>query len=87
MMSMVKRSTQKTDMPTAEELVGLPTKMEPVKDEAIGEAVESETAMSGIELGEDDMKVQKMLESVGEMVAQDPDTASRLLKRWVQVDS
>ncbi|MBL8963614.1 MAG: hypothetical protein JNK70_06040 [Phycisphaerae bacterium] len=85
MMSMVRRSTRKPTLPTAEELVGVPPRVE-LRSEAIGDAAEGEMPMSGIEIDDDQMRMQKVLESVGEMVQQDPVAAARLLNRWVQVE-
>ncbi len=85
MISMVKKSARKVDLPTAEELVGVPPQIE-IKGESIGEAAEGEMAMSGIEVDDQEMKLQKMLESVSEMVQQDPESAARMLNRWVQVE-
>lgn len=85
MISMVKKSAKRMELPTAEELVGVPPTIE-IKGETIGEAAEGEMAMSGIEVNDQDMKLQKILESVGEMVEEDPDSAAKLLNRWVQVE-
>ncbi|GMV24960.1 MAG: hypothetical protein AMXMBFR58_09910 [Phycisphaerae bacterium] len=85
MVSMVRKSARKVEMPTAEELVGVPPQVE-IKGESIGEAAEGEMPMPGIEIDDQEMRAQKILESVGEMVQQDPVAAARLLNRWVQVE-
>ncbi len=85
MVSMVKKSAKSVEMPSAEELVGVPPQVE-LKSESIGEAAEGEMAMSGIEIDDDDMRLQKILESVSEMVQADPNAAAQLLNRWVTVD-
>lgn len=85
MISMVRKVGKKREMPTAEELVGLPPPLETV-GEVIGEAEEGETAMAGIEVGEDQMQAQKVLEQVNELVDKDPETTGRLIGRWVQVE-
>lgn len=85
MVSMVKKSARGAELPTAEELVGVPPQVE-LKGESIGEAAEGEMAMSGIEIDDQEMRMQKILESVGEMVQADPAVAAQLLNRWVQVE-
>jgi flagellar M-ring protein FliF len=85
MISMVRKAGKKTETPTAEELVGLPPTLD-TAGEVIGEAEETEMAMAGIEVGEDEMQAQKVLEQVGQMVEKDPESASKLLGRWVQVE-
>jgi len=82
---MVKKAGKKTEMPTAEELVGLPPALETATD-LIGEADEGETAMAGIEVDEGQMQNQKILEQVGEMVTKDPGSAARLLNRWIEIE-
>jgi flagellar M-ring protein FliF len=85
MVMMLRRTGQRTVLPSAEELVGKPPSIDATAD-VIGEVEESETAMPGIELGEDEMQAQKVQEQVAEMIMKDPQAASRLLGRWVQVE-
>lgn len=85
MIAMVRKAGKKAPTPTAEELVGLPPALETV-GEVIGEAEEGETAMAGIEVGEEEMQAQKVLEQVAELVDKNPDGAGKLIGRWVQVE-
>lgn len=85
MVMLVRRSARKVELPTAEELVGVPPTLEANTD-LIGEADESETAMAGIEVDEDSVRSQKMLESVGEFVQSSPDQAGQLMRRWISVN-
>lgn len=85
MVMMVKKAGKKIEMPTAEELVGLPPDME-VKSDVIGEAAEGDTPLEGIEVDEGAVQKQKMLESVGEFVQGSPEGAAKLVKRWMAVD-
>jgi flagellar biosynthesis/type III secretory pathway M-ring protein FliF/YscJ len=62
--------------------VGLPPPIDGGSD-VIGEAEESESAMTGIEVGDDQMESQKMLEQVETMVTQAPETAAKLINRWI----
>jgi flagellar biosynthesis/type III secretory pathway M-ring protein FliF/YscJ len=85
MVMMVKRAGKKAEIPSAEELVGLPPALETQAD-IIGEADEGEMAMPGIEVGEDEMQSQKMLEQVGELVTKSPEAAAKLIGRWINVE-
>ena len=84
MVLMVRKAGKRVEMPTAEELVGLPPTLE-AKSDVVGEADESETAMAGIEVGEEEIKSTKMRESVSEFIKQSPEAASKLLNRWITV--
>ena len=52
----------------------------------MGEADESEAALAGIEVGDEEIKMAKMRESVGEFIKQNHDAASKLLNRWISVE-
>jgi flagellar biosynthesis/type III secretory pathway M-ring protein FliF/YscJ len=82
MFTMVKRAGKKVDMPTAEELVGVPPMLD-VPADIIGEADEMETAMQGIEMQDDTIRSQQILEQVGKMVGEDPVVAAKLINRWM----
>lgn len=81
---LTRRSTQPTDLPKPEQIVGLPPALE-AADDLVGEADEGQAAMEGIELEEGELKTKKMLEQVEEMVKKSPSDAAALLNRWVQV--
>ena len=83
MFALVRRSSRRIDLPTAEEIVGLPPAIDGGTD-IVGEAEESESAMTGIEIGDDTMESHKMLEQVGSMVTQSPESVARLLNRWIE---
>ena len=55
----------------------------PTVNDMVGEADESEAAMTGIEIGDDDVRARKLVEQVVELVGANPDTAANLLGRWV----
>jgi flagellar biosynthesis/type III secretory pathway M-ring protein FliF/YscJ len=82
MFSMVKRAGKKVDLPTAEELVGLPPALD-VAGDMVGEADESDSPMAGIEISDDEVKLQKMREQVAELIAQNPESAASLIGRWI----
>lgn len=85
MIAMVRKAGKKAEAPTAEDLVGLPPALEATGD-VIGEAEEGETAMAGIEVGDEEMQAQKMLEQVTEMITKDPTEAGKLIGRWINVE-
>lgn len=80
-----KAGSPRAAVPSAKELVGLPPALEP-KSDLVGEADESETAMAGIEVGEDQIKATKMREQVADLVKENPGAAAKLLNRWISVE-
>ncbi len=86
MIVMVRRSARNADLPSAEELVGVPPKLETPSD-LMGEAEETDTPMAGIEVGEDQAAANKMLEQVGDMVKTSPESAAKLINRWIAAET
>lgn len=82
MFMMVRKAGKAQDMPTAEELVGIPPALEPGSD-VVGEAVEGDTAMPGIEIDSDSLRTSKMLEEIGTLVKSNPQTAANVFNRWL----
>ncbi|MFI4916990.1 MAG: flagellar M-ring protein FliF C-terminal domain-containing protein [Phycisphaerales bacterium JB060] len=82
MAMLVRKATKKAELPTAEELVGIPPAFQTDSD-LYGEADEGDVPMSGIELDEDQVRAGKMLDQVGELVSASPETAASLLQSWV----
>lgn len=60
MLVMVKKSATQRELPTAEQIVGLPPIIEAGED-VVGEADEGSTAMEGIELGESQIRTKKKI--------------------------
>lgn len=85
MLAMVRRATKPEQMPSVEELAGIPPSMN-VDDELVGEAEEHEAAMAGVELGDDELRTRKVAEQISDMIKSNPDEASHLLKKWVHYD-
>ncbi|MCA9273884.1 MAG: hypothetical protein KDA31_12670 [Phycisphaerales bacterium] len=85
MLMMVKSATKKIELPSVEELVGIPPALEQPSD-IVGEADETEAPMEGIEVDNQHVANRKMLEQVGSLVSNEPDLAARLLNRWIQPD-
>ncbi|MCW5757612.1 MAG: hypothetical protein KIT54_10285 [Phycisphaeraceae bacterium] len=79
---LVRKATRRDELPTAEELVGIPPALLADGD-LFGEADEGDVPMSGIELDEEQVRASKMLEQVGELVSSAPETAANLLQSWI----
>ena len=68
-------------LPSAEELVGIPPALQD-GDGIVGEAMEADSALSGVELSEDELKMRKMREQIAELVSEHPDQAAKVVTRW-----
>ncbi|MCW5765824.1 MAG: hypothetical protein KIT68_07595 [Phycisphaeraceae bacterium] len=86
MMLMVRKASRPAELPDPKELVGVPPALQTQSD-LVGEADETQTAMMGIELGEDQLKTKKMLEQVAELVKKNPQDAASILNRWIAVEA
>ncbi|MCA9299755.1 MAG: hypothetical protein KDA28_11845, partial [Phycisphaerales bacterium] len=82
MLMMVRKAGKRVTLPTAEEIVGLPPDMT-TEEELIGEAGESEGALTALEVDDDDVQSQQMLEQVSMIVNQDAKSSAMLLQRWM----
>jgi len=85
MLLMVKRSSRKLKLPTAEELVGIPPSLGAGED-IVGEAEESDSPLAGLEVGEEQLRSQKLLEQVGALINENPELAGGMLGRWVAAE-
>jgi len=85
MVSMVRKSGRKVEIPSAQELVGIPPALHSTGD-LIGEAEEGDAPLEGIEVSEETVQKDKMLEQVGKLVQEDAPSAARILNRWIQVE-
>ncbi|MEK6701266.1 MAG: hypothetical protein AABZ53_03315 [Planctomycetota bacterium] len=85
MLMMLKKAGKKQILPTAEELVGVPPALTRESD-LIGEAEESQTALAGIELDDNDVRQSHIRTQVAEMVKSEPENAANLIKQWVVVE-
>jgi flagellar biosynthesis/type III secretory pathway M-ring protein FliF/YscJ len=85
MAMLMRKATRKVDLPTAEELVGIPPALKGDGD-VFGEADEGDVPMSGIELDEEQVRAGKMLDQVADLVTSSPETAASLLQSWVAAD-
>jgi flagellar biosynthesis/type III secretory pathway M-ring protein FliF/YscJ len=85
MLMMVRKAGKQPALPTAEELVGIPPALQPGSD-VVGEADETDTAMTGIEIDDESLKANKMLEEVATLVKNNPSQASQVFNRWVNAE-
>lgn len=86
MVMMVKKSSKRLELPSAEELVGKPPALQMDAD-LLGDAAEDESAMAGIEVNDAAVNRQAVLDQVSEMVRSDPDKAAKLMGRWLALDN
>ncbi len=82
---LVKKTAKTQPLPSAEELVGIPPALQADSD-LVGEADESDTAMTGIEVDTDALKTGKMLEEVQELVKKNPQQAASVFTRWLVME-
>jgi flagellar biosynthesis/type III secretory pathway M-ring protein FliF/YscJ len=81
----LKKAGRRPDLPTAEELVGIPPALENV--DIMGEAGEAESALAGIELSDEDMQKRQMLDQVAAFVKDSPEEAAGLFQRWMSTEA
>lgn len=86
MFMMVRKATREEELPSAEELVGIPPALAGTDTDLVGEADESVAAMEGVEISEDAVRRQQMIEQINDLAANAPDEAAALLRRWIKVD-
>ncbi len=86
MLMMVRKAGKRTQLPTAEELVGIPPTLA-TNSNLVGEAEEGDSPMAGIELDDEQLRASKMLEQVGDMVQTNPADAAKLVGRWLTKES
>jgi flagellar M-ring protein FliF len=82
MLVMVRKAARRSELPSAEELVGIPPALA-TQNDLVGEADETDSPMPGIEVAESEVKRQKVLEEVVELVQKEPGAAAKLMGRWI----
>lgn len=87
MFMMVRKAGAQSQLPSAEEIVGVPPPLPTDQSEIVGEAVESAPAMEGVELDEHALRHKQMLGQISDMVKQNPDEVANLLRRWIRVEA
>jgi flagellar M-ring protein FliF len=76
------KASKREVLPTAIDLVGIPPALREDSD-LVGEALEAESQLEGVELTEDELRHHKQMEQVAEMVTDQPSEAASLLNKWI----
>ncbi len=85
MFYMVRRATRPDDLPTIEELAGVPPTL-PADDDLMGEVDEMDGGLAGVELDEDELRARQIADQISDLVRANPEEASGLLTKWVTDD-
>ena len=83
MFMMVRRASRQEEMPTAEELVGIPPALAEEDSDLVGEAEEVDAAMEGVEVDEGDVRRTQMLDQINDLAKQSPDETAALVRKWI----
>lgn len=75
------KANRRDVLPSAEELVGVPPALQD-SDGIVGEAMEADSALAGLELTDDELKMRKMREQIAELVSEHPEQAAKVVTRW-----
>ncbi|MEC9374338.1 MAG: flagellar M-ring protein FliF C-terminal domain-containing protein, partial [Planctomycetota bacterium] len=81
----LRKATKPVELPTAEELVGVPPALASNED-MFGEADEADSALSGVELSDADLQRREMVDQVSTLVRERPRDAAAMLTRWIRAD-
>jgi len=84
MFNIAKKASVSEQMPSAEELAGVPPMLDSESGELIGEADEATPALEGVELDDDSLRRQQMLDQLNELAGRDPEELSGILRRWMR---
>jgi len=84
MFNIAKKASTREQLPSAEELAGVPPMLESDGGDIIGEADEATPALEGMELDDDSLRRQQMLDQLNELATRDPEELSGILRRWMR---
>ncbi len=84
MFMMVRKASKPGELPTAEELVGIPPALVSEDDEMVGEAVDATPTLAGLELDDDEVREAKLVEQVDDLIQEEPDSVVALINRWIE---
>jgi flagellar biosynthesis/type III secretory pathway M-ring protein FliF/YscJ len=85
MFMLVRNAGRSDQMPSAEELVGIPPKLE-TDDDVIGEVGDEPFALEGKEVDDDFVRREQILEYLNNFAAEDSEEAAALLRKWLRDD-
>ena len=86
MLMMVRRASKPESLPTVEQLAGIPPTLDTEDDEVVGDAMEDENIMDGVEIEPKELQSRKVAQQIGEMIKANPREAGHILGKWVQAD-
>ncbi|MHC5113488.1 MAG: hypothetical protein ACYTGP_03555 [Planctomycetota bacterium] len=86
MFMMVRKASRQEEMPTAEELVGIPPALADVDEALVGEAEETVAAMEGVEIDEEAVRRSQMLDQINDLAQNRSDEVAGLLRKWIKTD-
>ena len=87
LMLMMVRKAGRVELPSPQEVAGVPPPLPTEGDAVVGEAEESDLALEGVELNEVQIRRQQMLNQISTMVKDDPDEVANLLRRWITIEA
>lgn len=85
MFFLVRKATARDDLPSVEELVGLPPSLKGDETDLVGEAGETMMPMEGVELNDEELQRQQMLRQINNLTIESPEQSASLVKRWMRV--
>lgn len=85
MFYMVSRATRKEDLPTIEELAGVPPTL-PTDDDLMGEVDQMDGGLAGVELDEEELRARQIADQISDLIRANPEEAGGLLTKWVVDD-
>ncbi len=83
MFRLVRSSAASRELPSAEELLGIPPSLTTSIDELIGEADESDPAIDAVELDDEELRTRTIMQQIGDLVGNDATDATRVVNRWI----
>ncbi|MCA9296429.1 MAG: hypothetical protein KC983_07925 [Phycisphaerales bacterium] len=86
MFMMVRKAGYREELPSAQELIGIPPALADLESELVGEAVESDTPMDGIEIDDETQRRQQMLEQINAAAEEQPEEMASILRKWIRED-
>jgi len=80
---LLRSATKPPNLPSAQELAGVPPRLR-AEDDVLGEVEVSETPLTGMELGEDELRHRTLRDQVSEMIQGNPQEVAAMMKRWMR---
>jgi len=84
MFLMVRKASKPGELPTAEDLLGIPPTLLAEDSDTVGEADDASPTLTGVELDDDDVRDHRLLEQINDLTRDDPESVAKLVNRWVK---